>query len=225
MPLARSRPTIILTGFGPFPGVPVNASWTLVRRLAPVAARAFPGYRVEAAELDTEWLRGPAQLVDLIERVQPTVALHFGVSRKATGFVIEMRGYNAQSAVADACGLTPGPDCLAKGAPDMLTAQVPASLIAARLRRRGLPVEISRDAGRYLCNAALFHSLDIARQDRWPVRASGFIHLPTELHERMHLRGSQLTLPEAIEGGLEIIGACLGAVPMKRAHTAHPAWS
>jgi pyroglutamyl-peptidase len=220
MPAPRSRPTILLTGFGPFPRVAVNASWTLVEKLAPVAARAFPSFHIEAEQLATEWHGGTAQLVDLVEAVRPTVALHFGVSHKATGFVIETRGYNQQSAVADACGTTPEPDCLALGAPDMLPAQLPAGLIADRLRRRGLPVEISRDAGRYLCNAALYYSLDIARSERWPMRASGFIHLPTQLHQRLHVRDSRLTLPRAIEGGLEIIAACVGAVPVQRARLA-----
>lgn len=216
----RNRPTVLLTGFGPFPGVDVNASWIMVQRLAPAVARAFPSYRVEAEQLATEWDSGTAQLIELIEQARPVVALHFGVSRKATGFVIETRGHNQQSAVEDARGTKPKPNCLISGAPDTLPAQLPAGLIAARLRRRGLPVEISRDAGRYLCNAALYHSLEIARSERWPLRASGFIHLPVSLHPRLHERSSQLTLPQAIEGGLEIIAACLGARPVVRMHFA-----
>jgi pyroglutamyl-peptidase len=222
MPAPRTRPAILLTGFGPFPGVRVNASSILVSALAPIAARAFPGFCVEHHELATEWAAGTARLVDLVQTVRPLVALHFGVSHKAAGFVIETRSYNQRSAVVDNCGVKPEPACLAAGAPETLFATLPAGLIASRLRSRGLPVEISRDAGRYLCNAALFHSLELARQDRWPMRASGFIHLPHQLHARDHLRGSQLTLPQAIEGGLEIIGACLGAISSKQVRRSAP---
>jgi pyroglutamyl-peptidase len=208
------RPTILLTGFGPFPGVAVNASWSLVSRLAPAATIAFPGFHVEAQQLSTEWQAGPAQLIALVERTRPVVALHFGVSRRATGFVIETRGYNTSSAVVDACGTMPDPDCLTHGSPDILSAKLPAALIAQRLRNKRLPVLISRDAGRYLCNAALFHTLDLARRGHWPTRASGFIHVPTTLHERTTINGSKLTMPRAVQGGLEIIAACVGLMPV-----------
>ena len=213
-PSSYSRPTILLTGFGPFPNVPVNASWTLVERLAPAARRAFPGYRIVAEMLSTEWHGGTRRLVELFEATGPEVALHFGVSRKASGFVIETRGYNEHSAVADACGVTPeAGNRLVLDGPATLVAQLPASLIAHRLRLRGLPVEISRDAGRYLCNAALYHSLDAARR-RTEASCAGFIHLPLVLDERQHTRGSRLTMPRAVEGGLTIIGACIGTTPV-----------
>lgn len=216
MSISRQRPTVLLTGFGPFPSVPVNASWQLVQRLAPAVRRAFPGYRFEAHMLSTEWHGGTHRLVELLRQTKPVVALHFGVSRKASGFVIETRGYNEHSAVADACGVTPqAGNCLVHDAPATLSAQLPAGLIAQRLRALGLQVEISRDAGRYLCNAALYHSLEIARRQGVGVRA-GFIHLPLSIDERRHVGGSRLTMPRAVIGGLEIIGACLGEVPVKR---------
>ncbi len=164
--------------------------------------------------LSTEWHGGTHRLIELLHATTPVVALHFGVSRKASGFVIETRGYNEHSAVADACGVTPrAGNCLVHEAPATLSAKLPASLIAHRLRHRGLPVEISRDAGRYLCNAALYHSLEVARRQNGIERA-GFIHLPLSIDERQHVGGSRLTMPRAVIGGLEIIGACLGEVPV-----------
>ena len=211
------RPTILLTGFGPFPSVPVNASWALVERLAPAASKAFPGYRVVAEQLSTEWHGGTRRLVELLAETEPDLALHFGVSRKASGFVIETRGYNSLCAVADACGTTPDADaCLVDGAPATLAAQLPAALIAHRLRDLGLPVEISRDAGRYLCNAALFHTLEVARQRTG--RRAGFIHLPLEIGEWHRASRSKLTMPRALQGGLAIIGACLGSSPVAARH-------
>ncbi len=216
------RPTVLLTGFGPFPSVLVNASWTVVQKLAPAAARAFPGYRIHHEMLSTEWFGGTQRIVELLEATQPVLALHFGVSSRASGFVIEARGYNERSAVADACGHTPERgDCLVGEGPESLASRLPLSLIAHRLRAKGLPVEISRDAGRYLCNAALYHSLDTVRRRDWSIR-SGFIHLPVIIDKRLHVGGSKLTMQQAVTGGLEIIAACLGrprvetAMPVQR---------
>jgi pyroglutamyl-peptidase len=210
MPTFRDRPTILLTGFGPFPTVPVNASWAVVQKLAPAAAQAFPGYRIHHEMLSTEWFGGTQRIVQLIDATRPVLALHFGVSSRATGFVIEARGYNERSVVADACGHTPeAADCLVDGGPDHLTARLPLNLIVNRLRAKALPVELSRDAGRYLCNAALYHSLDTVRRYERNIR-SGFIHLPTIINERRHAGGSKLTMTQAVDGGLEIIGASLG---------------
>ena len=204
------RPTILLTGYGPFPGVPVNASWAVVQALAPAAVRAFPGFRVHHEMLSTEWHGGTQRIVALLEETRPVLAVHFGVSSRASGFVLEARGFNERSAVEDACGHTPERGaCLVAQGPESLGTRLPLGLIAHRLRAKGLPVEHSRNAGRYLCNAALYHSLETARRYNWPMK-SGFIHLPTAIGKRRHEGDSKLTMAQAVTGGLEIIAASLG---------------
>src|SRR5262245_24302580 len=102
--MALNRPVILLTGFGPFPGMPENASARLVERLAPAARRIFSGFGIEAAVLPTEWRAGPQRLESLLAAFQPVIALHFGVSAHAKGFTVESRGRNAACALPDAAG-------------------------------------------------------------------------------------------------------------------------
>ena len=214
MPTPRNRPTILLTGFGPFPTVPVNASWVVVQKLATAAERAFPGYCIHHEMLSTEWCGGTQRIVELLDLTRPVLALHFGVSSRAIGFVIEARGCNERSIVADACGHTPdSADCLIEGGKDYLASRLPLHLIVHRLRAKGLPVELSRSAGRYLCNAALYHSLATVGSHAGNVR-SGFVHLPTIIDERRRTGGSRLTMKQAIAGGLEIIAASIGRAPV-----------
>ena len=99
--------TILLTGFGPFPGIPFNASGLLVPRIARAARARFPGLTIATAILPTEWRRGPARAASAINRAAPDIAIHFGVSPKAHGFVIERRGVNACLPSADGAGLMP----------------------------------------------------------------------------------------------------------------------
>jgi len=219
--MANGRSTVLLTGFGPFPSVPANATSLLVPRIAEAARAAFPGIAFEVRTLPTEWAAGLAHLNDCYESLAPTVALHFGVSSRARGFEIEARGVNRRGFVPDATGVFPSTRALSEGGADHLASTVPVRAIVARLRARGLPAFVSRDAGTYLCNAALYSALDRARRAARDHRI-GFVHLPASLlvKERRLQFGPHprcpLTWRETIDGGLEIIGATLGRDAVRR---------
>jgi pyroglutamyl-peptidase len=206
---------VLLTSFAPFPGVPVNATQRLVPELADRAKRRFPGVRVFAAQLPTEWQAAPRQLDVLSQEVHPHLLLHFGVSARARGFEIEQRGRNRCALEADAVGALPTSPAVREGGPEVLRVTLPLSHIVAHLRRRSIPAYLSRDAGGYLCNATLYTSLEAARSS--PGRRVGFIHVPTGLAQPgTGMRGlpgaCPLTWAQAIEGGLEILAACLNRV-------------
>lgn len=209
--MSERRPTILLTGFGPFPGVPENATAELVPEVAREARKRWPGFHVETAILPTEWRAAPETVVDLITELKPTVALHFGVSSSAYGFTIESRGENRARPICDAAGHLPPSDRLSPEGPNFLTASFPARHIVERLRRRALPVSLSRDAGGYLCNAVLYRSLERARRVGRPIRC-GFVHVPAALGRKTSSSPipARLGWEQAISGSLEIIAATLG---------------
>lgn len=214
--MRRHRPVILITGFGPFPGAPQNASGLLAHTVAEAARHDLPGFLVHAETLPTEWQAGPARLSGLLDELDPTLAVHFGVSRRATGFVVETRARNAAQCVADACGEVPRSECLLAGGPDEIGVTLPTSQIVERLRRLHLPVQLSRDAGGYLCNALLYHSLDHARRRGGSGfgRRRGFIHIPDRLvggTSRGMTRSaaaSRLEWEAAVRGGLAILATC-----------------
>ena len=212
--MPQIRPVVLLTGFGPFPTVAANATTLLVPRIAEATRRALPGITVAAHILPTEWEASLSLLDELTGQLRPAVALHFGVSARATGFEIEIRGRNRCTQSEDAAGRMPLDACLTRGGPEFLPATLPAAHIVDRLRRRGLPAQISRDAGGYLCNALLYRSLENARCYGTPGR-SGFVHLPANLvNERRPTleprQGTRLSWDDVIEGSLEIVAATLG---------------
>ena len=214
--MPRNRPAILVTGFGPFPGAPRNASSLLAEALAEAASRVLPGYAIHAETLPTEWQAGPSRLSALIDTLQPVVAVHFGVSHRARSFVVETRARNMRDDIDDACGAAPDSVCVADSGPAQLTATLPTGLIVERLRRRGIPVQLSRDAGGYLCNALLYHSLDDARRrsrSGFGVRR-GFIHIPDRLAAgRGGARRANACLLDwnsALEGGIEILTTSAG---------------
>lgn len=210
------RPVILLTGFGPFPSVPENASSLLVPELAEKVARRFRSHTVTPVILPTEWAAAPETVISLLAEHAPVVALHFGVSSRARGFEIELRGHNVRAAASDACGDVPDHDFVIEGGRRHLSTNLPAARIVARLRRQRIPAYLSRDAGTYLCNALLYHSLHTATRLRNPV-CNGFIHVPDALVAKVRRRHGAVRCPldwsQAVEGAMEIVATCVGLPP------------
>jgi len=222
---ADPHTTVLLTAFGPFPGVPVNATMRLVPELAERAALAFPDARFVTEMLATEWVGAPRHLAAVIADVQPDLILHFGVSSRARGFEIEQRAHNACRSMPDAAGLMPRGATVRNGGADVLRTTLPVPHLVLALKRSGIPAYASRDAGAYLCNAVLYHSLQIMADAGRDCRV-GFVHVPASLARpggpnRGRVGACPLTWPQAVEGGLEIIAGCLGRpMPKRKAQAA-----
>jgi pyroglutamyl-peptidase len=165
-----ARPRVLITGFGPFPGVPDNPSSWLAEALAAQDTAAEPHARV----LPTEW-QAAMLLPQLCASLQPHVMIHFGVSQRAKTLRLERYAHNRISPRADAKGALPANSLIRSGGPDRLDTQLPVPALAAHLRQRLYPATTSHSAGNYLCNFLYYHSLEwAARNDRLAL----FVHIP-----------------------------------------------
>jgi pyroglutamyl-peptidase len=166
-----------VTGFGPFPGVPFNASERLVYELAAMRLRLKPGSILLTEVLPTDWLRATAKLGQFLDDARPDLLVHFGVSSRARSFVLETRAFNQTSRRADCSGAYAAQRWLRRSGPAMLQASLPCARVVQRLRIAGITATLSADPGRYLCNAVLFESLMLAdAAERAPL--VGFVHIP-----------------------------------------------
>jgi pyroglutamyl-peptidase len=209
--MAATR-TILLTWFQPFPGRPVNVTTTYAPTLAALAKRAFPDVTVHTAILPTEWVAGPREVIGLLARLQPGIALHFGIAGRARGFEIETVARNRRKILPDALRAEPTDRRVDLQGPDRHRVDLPVGDMVARLRRRGIPARRSQDAGGYICNAVLYHGLACAPALDCRL---GFVHLPADLtpdgSARNGLQGtSPLTWDDALTGGLEILASAMG---------------
>ncbi len=207
------RTTVLLTGFGPFPAQPVNATMALVPAIALHSAGLFPDVRIITDILPTQWAAAPARLTHLLAAHQPDIALHFGVSSRARGFEIEARARNVCGDTEDAAGARAGGNAISVNGPDLMTSNLPVAEIVTRLRRRGIEAYLSWDAGTYLCNAVLYQSLTQAKTQPG-LRRNGFIHIPALLavpgqRPTAAQAACRLTFDQAVDGGAEILATCL----------------
>lgn len=197
-PASRTA-TVLLTGFGPFPGVPANQTKRLVTRLAAIARRRWPGLHVVTLVLPTEWVRAPLAVEAALDRWQPDVALHFGVSGAASSFDVECRALNHARPIRDAAGYLPSASELSDGGRH-LRGHGHALPLLAGLRRNGHRARLSDDAGGYLCNAVYYHSLRHARLHA-PGRVVAFVHIPKRQRADFKLGGALTLLDAALAAG------------------------
>ena len=174
------RLRIGVTGFGPFPGMPFNASARLIAELEDMPWRVVPGPVLVGRLLPTDWRRALEDLRAFTEATRPDVLVHFGVSSRARGFVVETRAFNETAPRPDCVGALAGGRCVRRNAHPVLPARLPAARLVQRLRMEGIAATLSADAGRYLCNAVLFESLAMAQAGEHGAIA-GFIHIPALL--------------------------------------------
>lgn len=152
---------VLITGFGPFPGVPDNPSGRLARALD--GARG-PGWQVVGLEIPTSYARAPGLTVQAARQHRVDVVIGTGVATARPFPELERTGRAALRPTPDADGVTapplPGPDL------------VPATLDLVRWGE-ALGCGISEDAGGYVCNAWLHQ----VAQALAPVPV-GFLHIP-----------------------------------------------
>jgi pyroglutamyl-peptidase len=168
-------PRVLLTGFGPFPGVADNPSAWLAETLAQHPAGEFAA-ELHARVLPTAW-RATELMPRLYAELQPHVMIHFGVSQRTKTFRIERSAHNRAARRADAYGLMPtGPVIRPEGV-ERFDTELPAAGLTAHLKNCGIAATTSRSAGAYLCNFLYYHSLDWARRQPDP-RLVLFVHIP-----------------------------------------------
>ena len=163
--------TILVTGFGPFPGAPVNPTLGILDDLS---AGGIEAGTLHLARLPVTFSGIRAALAEAASHCRPHVLLMLGLAARRTALSVETLARNhAGRSVPDAEGEMATRSMLVAGAPAALHATWPASHIVAALRDAGQAAALSDDAGDYVCNAALFHALHDALAPM-----TGFLHVP-----------------------------------------------
>ena len=169
--------TILVTGFGPFPGAPFNPTGTLVKRLARLRRPALAGVNIIAHVFPTSYAAVDRDLPKLLAKHKPDALLMFGLAPRALTLRIEMQARNALALLPDASGMALPRHAIAAGEPAAVAMPMSAQRLLAAVGAARVPVALSRDAGRYLCNYLCWRAAEAAGRKGGP-RAAAFIHVP-----------------------------------------------
>jgi len=170
--------TILITGFGPFPGAPFNPTGPLVRELARRRTPALRHIRRVAHVFATSYQAVDRDLPALIAREQPDTLIMFGLAPRRRLISIETRARNALTcAVPDASGHLPAASVIVPGGHAVLALRSPAQRLVTAVRAVRISAAISSDAGNYLCNYLCWRAAEAAERDGVP-RVVAFVHVP-----------------------------------------------
>jgi len=197
-----ARPRVLLTGFGPFPGVAENPSGWLAETLA--ARKPAHDVDLHGHVLPTEWEAVAALAPDLHASLQPHVMIHFGVSPQARGLRIERSAHNRAARRHDASGRLPGTPAISTTGAARLDTGLPVARLAAHLRAQGHAASASGSCGRYLCNFLYYRSLEWAKAQG---REALFVHVPLT-----HAQGGTFAVGALLEAAGETVDFVLRLV-------------
>ena len=196
---------LLVTAFGPFPGMPRNPSGMLVATLARRHGKRLQrlGITLVTAELPVVYAQIAGTLDQLYCTEKPDAVLHVGVAGRRRAMSVETRAVNrlhplrqdASRHVASSASILPGTAAI-------LPARWPAAALQAAMRGAGARTQLSIDAGDYVCNQTLY--LTLART-RLP---AGFIHIPRVRGRRRFSKGST-QLPRFEDMLAALLCACL----------------
>ena len=209
--------TILVTGFGGFPGSPRNPTERIaaaLRREVPRLARL--GIELHCAVLPVRYDGLQARLDELARARRPDAWLLLGVAGRRRQLCIERVARNRANPLRPDAARRCPPQRLVERAPGRLASTLPCRRLLAVLRAAGLPVRLSHDAGDYLCNAALYRALSASLAPE-----IGFLHVPAPRATRTGRTGMpprrRVTQAELTRAALLSVLALARPVPERRA--------
>jgi pyroglutamyl-peptidase len=201
--------TILLTGFGPFPGAPYNPTAPLVARLARLRRPVLADVTIVPHVFATSYAAVDRELPKLIAKHKPDALLMFGLAPRTRFIRIETRARNALALLPDVGGALPRGRAIAAGKPPALTMPAPAHRLLTAARATGLPAALSRDAGRYLCNYLCWRAASAAGKRP---RVAAFVHVPNAGRKPMRRsKRRRFTLGDLERAGGRILAAVAAA--------------
>jgi pyroglutamyl-peptidase len=183
--------TVLITGFGPFPGAPVNPSGPLALALAKRRRPDFAGVRRVAHVYETSYAAVGHDLPRLLKQHRPDIVLMFGLAARTPFVRIETRARNAASMLfPDVDGQVRDDRAIARNAAASLRARAPFARLLAAARATRANVRLSRDAGDYLCNYTYWRALEASRSGT----LVQFVHIPLSRQGGNVLRAGEAIL-------------------------------
>ncbi|GIO06700.1 pyrrolidone-carboxylate peptidase [Brevibacillus reuszeri] len=192
---------VLVTGFDPFGGEPINPAWESVKELAKIESDQ---YKVEVRQIPTVFNKSIEHLYAAIEETKPDIVLCIGQAGGRGDLSIERVAINVNDArIADNEGNQPIDTPIVEHGPAAYWSTLPIKSMVHELQQQGIPASISQTAGTYVCNHVFYGLMHYVAENKAAIRG-GFIHIPYLPEQAARQSGQPSMALETIVKGLRV---------------------
>lgn len=191
---------ILVTGFDPFGGEPINPALEAVKKLPKQIGDA----EVITLEIPTVFGKSLEKIEEAIETYKPDVVLSIGQAGGRFGITPERVAINIDDArIEDNEGNQPVDTSVYQDGENAYFTNLPVKAMVVEMVKAGLPASLSNTAGTFVCNHVMYGVLYMIHK-KYPHMRGGFIHVPYIPQQVASKPNTPSMAIEDITRGLEI---------------------
>lgn len=204
---------ILLTGFDPFGGEPVNPALEAVKSLD---GRTVAGASISFCELPTARWRSLETLKGAIARLDPAIVVSIGQAGGRFDITPERVAINVDDyRIKDNDGNQPVDEAIETEGATAYWSTLPIKAMVWAMKEVGVPASVSNSAGTFVCNHVFYGLMHMLNKEG-NRRKGGFIHIPYLPEQAARLGGQPSMSLECVVRGLEV--ALAAAVTVEEDH-------
>lgn len=166
---------ILLTGFEPFGGSDINASWETAVRVGQLPPK---GVVVVTMQLPVSFKRAGEAIRRALHEKHPDVLVMLGQRGKGTSIDIERIAVNLMDSVnPDNDGYQPQEQVIIAESGTAYFSNLPVKVLRDAVLQKDIPARVSNSAGLYVCNSTYYNALEEIHKHQLPTKVV-FVHLP-----------------------------------------------
>ena len=192
---------VLVTGFEPFGGEPINPSQEVTKKLA---GKVIGDYEIVTRSLPVVRHTCREELNKMIAEIKPAMVICVGQAGGRLELSLERVAINVDDfRIPDNDGLQIIDEPIIKDGPTAYWSTLPIKAGLVAMRSEGIPAGVSNTAGTYVCNH-LFYGLMHELATSYPETRGGFIHIPYLPEQAARLTNQPSMSLETLAKGLEV---------------------
>ena len=165
---------VLVTGFDPFGGEPINPAWEAVKAMKDTIA----GAEIVKMQIPTVVGKSIEKIHQKMKELQPDLVISVGQAGGRFGVTPERVAINVTDArIPDTEGNQPIDEPIFPDGPAAYFSNLPVKAMVQAIKDAGYPSVLSNSAGTYICNHVMYGILYYIEKE-FPNVRGGFIHVP-----------------------------------------------
>lgn len=165
---------VLVTGFDPFGGEPINPAWEAVKAMKDTIA----GAEIVKMQIPTVVGKSIEKIHQKMKELQPDLVISVGQAGGRFGVTPERVAINVTDArIPDNEGNQPIDEPIFPDGPAAYFSNLPVKAMVQAIKDAAYPSVLSNSAGTYICNHVMYGILYYIEKE-FPNVRGGFIHVP-----------------------------------------------